>query len=599
MKKIVCMILAAVMICSLCATGFAQDGMNGTQNPIGTAGNFTVTYKTNADVEMGTLTYEVGGENALPAVGALSLEFSTFIQRAKQKGNVYVPNDGVLWYEDKEFTKPAAFPNGQKDENYTLYCKLTIGSISAGSVSNGAENKSYADVGGTIQPYLAVSGYYTTGRNDGYDGTKAIFEKKNAEGNWTEVPEEYCTDKSGNTWPNMIYFSSVSDSGTYRMKDVRYTATDNDGNILYYVNAEDTPKDEHIVTIAPVELTITGVTAQNRNCDGTDTVQLTGGALQGILYGDDVSFSLGSGTVADKTAGSGKPVTTNITLTGADAGNYTLKQPENITVTISHTADHTVWHSDENRHWNTCVCGEKMNADSHTGGTATCTKQAACAICDQKYGALLKHELTPAEKVEATCTTDGKEAYYTCEVCGKHFSDAAGQDEIGDLDSYGIIGAAGHSMTHHEAVTATCAAPGNVEYWNCSVCEKSFADKQGTQPLISTEIPAGHKAEKTDRVEPTAATPGNIEYWYCPACGQYFKDKDLTEVIAKEETVLAAIGETTQSNPEQPKNGDAAAANNPKTGDNSNPVLWIVLLIFAGGAVVGRTVYGRRVKHSR
>ena len=32
--------------------------MNGTQNPAGTAGNFTVTYKTNADVEMGTLTYE-------------------------------------------------------------------------------------------------------------------------------------------------------------------------------------------------------------------------------------------------------------------------------------------------------------------------------------------------------------------------------------------------------------------------------------------------------------------------------------------------------------------------------------------------------------
>ena len=120
MKKIVCMILAAVMICSLGATGFAQDGMNGTQNPAGTAGNFTVTYKTNADVEMGTLTYEIGGENALPTAGELSSKFSTFIQRAKQKGDVYVPNDGVLWYEDKEFTKPAAFPNGQKDENYTL-----------------------------------------------------------------------------------------------------------------------------------------------------------------------------------------------------------------------------------------------------------------------------------------------------------------------------------------------------------------------------------------------------------------------------------------------------------------------------------------------
>lgn len=493
---------------------------------------FTVTYKTNADVEMGTLIYEVGGENTLPTASELSSNFNSFIQRAKQKGDVYVPNDGSLWYEDKEFTAPATFPDGQKDENYTLYCKLTVQSISAGIVSNGAENKSYADVGGTIQPYLAVSGYSTTGRNDGYEGTKAIFERKNAEGNWVEVPEEYYTDKSGNTWPNMIYFSSVSDSGTYRLKDVRYTATDNDGNVLYYVNAENTPKDEYTVKIAPMQLSITGVTAQDRNCDGTDKVQLSGGTLEGVLYGDEVSFALGTGTVADKIAGSGKPVTTNITLTGEKAGNYTLKQPENITVTISHAEDNIGWRFDENGHWKACVCGEKMNAGNHTGGTATCTEQAACEVCNQKYGSLIAHKLTPTGKAEATCTKNGKEAYYTCKTCHNHFSDAAGQNKIADLESWGII-------------------------------------------------EAGHKAEKVDRVEPAATESGNIEYWYCPVCDKYFANEDLTEEITKEETVLAATDET---------------ADAPQTGDNSNPTLWVVLLLLAFGGMTGITLYARKCK---
>ena len=333
-KQLLCGLLAAaLLVCALPAAtaegGAARD-----------AGSFTVTYKTNAGVEMGMLEYKVGEQNALPTAGELSTAFSAFIQRAKQKGNVYVPQDGALWYEDEAFTAPAQFPQGQAGQNYTLYCKLTVGYISAGSVMNGAEDKTYADVGGYVQPYLGVSGYSISGRNDGYDAIKAIFEKKTPEGTWEAVPEEYYTDKSDNTWPNMIYFSSVRDSGTYRLKAVRYTATDNDGEVLYYVDAGDAPQEEYTVRIAPAGLTITGVTAQDRTCDGTNEVQLTGGELQGILYGDDVSFQLGTGTVADAAAGAGKPVETHITLTGAHAGNYTLIQPEGVAVTISHVAKH-------------------------------------------------------------------------------------------------------------------------------------------------------------------------------------------------------------------------------------------------------------------
>lgn len=84
-------------------------------------------------------------------------------------------------------------------------------------------------------------------------------------------------------------------------------------------------------------LTVTGLTAIDRVYDGTTNVTLTGGALTGVISSDDVSADMPkSGKVesADASA-TAKPVNYDtITLTGTDAGNYTLTQP-NVTVTIS------------------------------------------------------------------------------------------------------------------------------------------------------------------------------------------------------------------------------------------------------------------------
>ena len=81
------------------------------------------------------------------------------------------------------------------------------------------------------------------------------------------------------------------------------------------------------MNIKPVELTITGVQAEDRACDGTDEVVLTGGALSGVLYNDEVGFELGKGKLADTAVGEDKPVVTNIVLTGEKAANYVLVQP--------------------------------------------------------------------------------------------------------------------------------------------------------------------------------------------------------------------------------------------------------------------------------
>ena len=52
-----------------------------------------------------------------------------------------------------------------------------------------------------------------------------------------------------------------------------------------------------------------------------------------------------------------------------------------------------------------------------------------------------------------------------------------------------------HSMTHHDAVAATCMETGNVEYWSCSKCGKNFKDNAGASQLdsVKTEVnPSNH-----------------------------------------------------------------------------------------------------------
>jgi len=91
------------------------------------------------------------------------------------------------------------------------------------------------------------------------------------------------------------------------------------------------------LTVNPKTITITGVTAVNRPFNGTTTVALTGGTLQGVETFDTVTFTLGSGTMENDDVGNNKQVTTNITLTGNSASNYTLTQltPASVLVNIT------------------------------------------------------------------------------------------------------------------------------------------------------------------------------------------------------------------------------------------------------------------------
>ena len=59
--------------------------------------------------------------------------------------------------------------------------------------------------------------------------------------------------------------------------------------------------------------------------DGTKAAQLTGATLNGVLGSDAVSLGNDtSGTFSDKNVGTGKSVTSAMTISNTDAANYTL-----------------------------------------------------------------------------------------------------------------------------------------------------------------------------------------------------------------------------------------------------------------------------------
>ena len=93
-----------------------------------------------------------------------------------------------------------------------------------------------------------------------------------------------------------------------------------------------------VATITPAPLTVAGLTAQNKVYDTTTVATLTGGTLTGVIAGDAVSIGTPRGSFNNKNVGSAKPVTVSgLTLSGADAGNYSFTPPSGATLTADIT----------------------------------------------------------------------------------------------------------------------------------------------------------------------------------------------------------------------------------------------------------------------
>jgi len=110
---------------------------------------------------------------------------------------------------------------------------------------------------------------------------------------------------------------------------VHVSRLSNNNNFIsvIYDNSAVIRANTNILTVNPKTITITGVTAANREYDGSTTVVLSGGTLQGVETSDTVAFMLGNGTIVNADVGNNKQVTANVSLTGISAPNYTLTQP--------------------------------------------------------------------------------------------------------------------------------------------------------------------------------------------------------------------------------------------------------------------------------
>lgn len=173
----------------------------------------------------------------------------------------------------------------------------------------------------------------------------------------------------------------------------------------------------------------------------------------------------------------------------------------------------------------------------------------------------LGHKLTKTAAKAATCTEPGNSEYYTCATCGKFFSDTDGKNEI-VKDSW-VIKALGHDLTETPAVTPTCAAGGNNEYWTCSVCHKVFKADKTTETTVAAETlakdPANHTGgtEQRGAVAASCMTAGREADTYCKGCGVRLSVGKLTDPTGNHNYV---DGVCTTCGNKQPADGDIKAA---------------------------------------
>ena len=147
---------------------------------------------------------------------------------------------------------------------------------------------------------------------------------------------------------------------------------------------------------------------------------------------------------------------------------------------------------------------------------------------------------------------------HICDYCDKVISNHEDADEDHVCDYCGKV------ITNHIGGKETCR-----DKAVCEVCGKSYGKLDPNNHTDLKHFPA--KAATED-------SKGNIEYWYCSGCNKYYRGKDGTKEIAKADTVTAKLQKS------------------PKTGDNSNLMLWIALLFVSGGAGIGTAVTEKKKK---
>jgi filamentous hemagglutinin family protein len=144
---------------------------------------------------------------------------------------------------------------------------------------------------------------------------------------------------SGGTLVGVVSGDTVTltQGGTFASKNagtgIAVTASDSIGgaSVADYVLVDPTGVTG---TITPATLTVSGTTVAGKVYNGTTVAALSGGSLVGVIDGDTVTLTQ-AGTFASKNVGTGIAVSSNDSLGGAEAGDYTILEPTGLSGTIT------------------------------------------------------------------------------------------------------------------------------------------------------------------------------------------------------------------------------------------------------------------------
>ena len=224
-------------------------------------------------------------------------------------GGDYLLKDGIS--ENNPFTVTAPATGGYVD----------AGAWNASDVLTGSP---YANIYGTVkvrpQP-LTIQG---------------VIEDKIYDGTTTAVPNNSAANGGlaglvGNQTLNIVYTSAAfqnDNAGMGKVVDIAYAVSDgaNGGRTGNYEIANTTTAN---ITPRPVSVSVSG---NDRNYDGT-TAATVNTQVSGAIAGDSLSVGYASAVFDDKNAGNRIVTVNGISLTGADAGNYTIESGTSRTTT--------------------------------------------------------------------------------------------------------------------------------------------------------------------------------------------------------------------------------------------------------------------------
>ena len=229
----------------------------------------------------------------------------------------------------------------------------------------------------------------------------------------------------------------------------------------------------------------------------------------------------------------------------------------------------------------------KVTAISVGSATITATaadgsgKSASCSVT-------VTHGNMAYTKKDATCTEKGNKEYWTCEACGKHFSDDEGNTEI-TLDQT-VIPATGHSYGEpvwnwsedgkNCTVTFICANDdSHRETPRVTVSSKvktpATCTEKGVTEYTATAEFHGKTFTDTKAVADIDLTAHNYKDSKCTVCG----------------TADPAYQKPAKSDTVSGKNDTAKAV---QTGDMANPAVWILLLTASALVFAGTVVFRKK-----